>query len=90
MFHIDVTAEDCRLIAVESPNVPSSMVTLDVTLIDNLTGRMHKIFNVSFCDVEKLVSGMICCHGDVSDETYPHLEKLLEGCPIECRPIPWC
>ena len=84
MFHFDVTAEDCRLIATES----NEAGRMNILLTDNHSGKGHKIPNVTFCDLEKLISGMICCHDDVPAESYPHLEKLLEGCPAECRPIP--
>lgn len=87
MFHFDVTCEDLRLIATE--HQPSDVLnSLDLLLLDQHSGKVHRIPDVSFCDVEKLISGMICCHGDVPVESYPHLEKLLEGCPPECRPIP--
>lgn len=89
MFHFDVTCEDNRLIAEESAHPVGTAAThLDVRLIDNQSGKVHEIRAVSFCDVEKLISGMVCCHGEVAPEAYPHLEKLLEGCPNECRPIP--
>lgn len=86
MFHIDVTAEDVRLIAFEMHY--GDKTSLDVLLYASNGGPVHRIENVSFCDVEKLVSGMICCHGDVPAESYPHLEELLKNCPPECRPIP--
>lgn len=87
MFHFDVTCEDCRLIAVGMQC--GERLSVDIRLIDNHSGKQHEIENVSFCDLEKLISGMICCHGDIrAPEDYPHLEQLLDGCPPECRPIP--
>lgn len=83
MFLLDFTAEDVRLIARESALVHN---TMDVLLVSH--NFKHEIQAVAFCDLEKLVAGMICCHGDVPAADYPHLEKLLEGCPLECRPIP--
>lgn len=92
MFHLDVTCEDVRLIATEHPENREDLTIehqlLTVAIIDNCSGRIHRIPEATFCDVEKLVSGMICCHGDVPTESYPHLEELLAGCPLECRPIP--
>lgn len=87
MFHFDITTEDTRLIAHDSKTVPN---TLDVFLIGGSDKGLttHEIPAVAFCDLEKIVAGMICCHGDIPAESYPHLEKLLEGCPLECRPIP--
>jgi len=83
MFHFDITCEDVRLIANEV-----SPTSVRVTLYDNLSGKSHLLQSVSFCDFEKMVSGMICCHGDVPAESYPALEEILKGCPNECRPIP--
>lgn len=83
MFHFDVTCEDTRLIARES----LEQGKMRVLLCDNHSGTTFEL-TATFCEVEKMISGMICCHGDVPAESYPELEELLKNCPPECRPIP--
>lgn len=86
MFHVDITAEDTRLIATES--FQDDVQGFKVLLTDNLSGRQHVIPFATFCQLEKLAKGMICCHEALTESEYKEMEKLLEGCPNECRPIP--
>jgi len=82
MFHFDLTCEDNRVIA---DDIDTGK--LWVRLIDNQSGNIFSL-QMEFCQFEKMVAGMICCHGDIPAESYPMLEQLLTNCPPECRPIP--
>lgn len=99
MFHVDYTAEDSRVIAVEH-HVPCTEEehpakerhdgTFDCLFVDNLTGTQFKT-NLTSEELGELLRMSIRGLDDAVAYENPHIISLckkLEGAPLGCRPIP--
>lgn len=89
MFHVDVTAEDSRIIAIES-NEPGFM---DCMFGDNHSGKSwHK--RLTMVQLALVVFTCLNPDGDeafarcIDESDYAKVESLFVDCPKECRPMP--
>lgn len=95
MFHIDVTFEDCRVIAYELPPVeqedggqpvPNGM--LGVNFGDMVSGRIWRT-EMRLQDIMTILLVAATSDGQSDVEAnYEFCNHLLSDCPPECRPLP--
>lgn len=85
MFHVDVTMEDSRIIAVET----DTPCVYDVTFADNVSGKrfVKRLTGESLGRVLLVgIAGIDCA--DVPGFAYDDVAADFADCPQECRPIP--
>lgn len=87
MFHINVMAEDTTIIAEEIPRASDDpKIIMQVTIVSNFDGtRWQKQMPLE--DARKITNACLDCN-EPHPDMYPELEKIIEGCPNICRPIP--
>lgn len=82
MFHVDVTLEDTRIVAVET-DTPGVMVA---TFHDAVTGKRF-VRGLTLAQLGAVL--MVTCTGDDNAVvTRQELDAIFADCPNECRPIP--